>query len=61
MRAIVKREPEDENFWSTTGKRIAFRNLWISIPNLLLAFGVWIYWSVIINVMQGLHDGDATL
>ncbi len=61
MSAIVKWEPEDENFWSTTGKRIAFRNLWISIPNLLLAFGVWIYWSVIINVMQGLHDGDAAL
>ena len=61
MSAITEWEPEDDAFWESTGKGVAFRNLWISIPNLLLAFGVWIYWSVIINVMQGLHDGDAAL
>lgn len=61
MSSLEKWDPEDSAFWESTGKRIAFRNLWISIPNLLLAFGVWIYWSVIINVMQGLHDGDAAL
>jgi NNP family nitrate/nitrite transporter-like MFS transporter len=38
---------EDENFWSTTGKKIATKNLWISIPALLLAFAVWIMWSII--------------
>ena len=39
--------PEDEKFWETTGRRIAQRNLWISIPALLLAFSVWMVWSVV--------------
>jgi len=38
---------EDENFWNTSGKTIAKKNLWISIPALLLAFSVWIMWSII--------------
>jgi NNP family nitrate/nitrite transporter-like MFS transporter len=38
---------EDESFWTTTGKKIANKNLWISIPALLLAFAVWIMWSII--------------
>lgn len=37
--------PEDPEFWRTTGRRIARRNLWISIANLLLAFSVWMLWS----------------
>jgi NNP family nitrate/nitrite transporter-like MFS transporter len=40
--------PEDPGFWATTGKRIAARNLWISIPALLLAFAVWMVWSVVV-------------
>jgi NNP family nitrate/nitrite transporter-like MFS transporter len=40
--------PEDDGFWETTGRRIARRNLWISIPALLLAFAVWMVWSVVI-------------
>jgi len=40
--------PEDQNFWEKTGKRIATRNLWISIPALLLAFAVWMVWSVVV-------------
>ncbi|MFH5775625.1 nitrate/nitrite transporter [Paracoccus sp. NGMCC 1.201697] len=40
--------PEDPEFWESTGKRIAKRNLWISIPALLLAFAVWMVWSVVI-------------
>jgi NNP family nitrate/nitrite transporter-like MFS transporter len=39
--------PEDENFWETTGQRVARRNLWISIPCLLLAFSTWMMWSAI--------------
>ncbi len=38
---------ENENFWNDTGKKVAYRNLWISIPNLLLAFAIWLAWSVI--------------
>ncbi|OJX47744.1 MFS transporter [Devosia sp. 66-22] len=40
--------PEDPAFWQAKGKKIAARNLWISIPNLLLAFAVWMVWSVVI-------------
>jgi NNP family nitrate/nitrite transporter-like MFS transporter len=48
-------DPEDADFWSGAGTRIANRNLWISIPNLLCAFAVWLYWSIIIVQMQNLH------
>ena len=34
--------PEDDEFWNSRGKRVAIRNLWISIPNLLCAFSVWL-------------------
>ncbi|WP_301280839.1 MFS transporter [Halomonas sp. PR-M31] len=40
--------PEDHGFWEDKGKRVATRNLWISIPNLLLAFVVWMVWSVVV-------------
>lgn len=40
--------PEDATFWETSGQRIAQRNLWISIPNLLLGFAVWMVWSVVV-------------
>ncbi len=40
--------PEDAQFWETRGKAIAARNLWISIPCLLLAFSVWLVWSVVV-------------
>lgn len=43
--------PEDPQFWESEGKRIASRNLWISIPNLLLAFSVWMVWSVVVAKM----------
>ena len=46
--------PEDEQFWQNTGKKIAFRNLWISVPCLLCAFAVWMYWSVITVQMLNL-------
>ena len=39
--------PEDNQFWESTGKHIASRNLWISIPSLLCGFAVWVVWSMI--------------
>ncbi len=39
--------PEDETFWAQSGKAIANRNLWISIPCLLCGFAVWLYWGII--------------
>ena len=44
---ISKWNVEDKEFWDSTGKKIASKNLWISIPALLLAFAVWIMWSII--------------
>lgn len=46
--------PEDPQFWEGEGKRIAARNLWISIPNLLLAFSVWMVWSVVVAKMPAI-------
>ncbi|MGM7448155.1 nitrate/nitrite transporter [Idiomarina sp. ST20R2A10] len=46
--------PEDETFWKEKGKRIATRNLWISIPNLFLAFAVWTIWSILVVKMPAL-------
>jgi NNP family nitrate/nitrite transporter-like MFS transporter len=43
---------DDEGFWKSTGKKIADRNLWTSIPALLLAFSIWIMWGVLIKYMK---------
>jgi NNP family nitrate/nitrite transporter-like MFS transporter len=40
--------PEDPAFWNSKGKKIAARNLWLSIPALLLSFSVWMVWSVVV-------------
>jgi NNP family nitrate/nitrite transporter-like MFS transporter len=40
--------PEDPQFWAQTGRAIARRNLYISIPSLLLSFAVWMVWSVVV-------------
>jgi MFS transporter, NNP family, nitrate/nitrite transporter len=45
---ISQWEPETPAFWQTKGKATANRNLWISIPALLLAFAVWMVWSVVV-------------
>ena len=40
--------PEEADFWRDTGKAIANRNLWLSIPALLLSFAVWMVWSIVV-------------
>jgi len=52
---------EDQAFWDSTGKGIANRNLWISIPNLLCGFSVWLYWGMIAKTMQRLHFANPEL
>ncbi len=39
--------PENEVFWNSKGKYIANKNLFVSIPCLLLAFSVWFIWSAV--------------
>jgi NNP family nitrate/nitrite transporter-like MFS transporter len=43
--------PEDAAFWNKTGRAIAQRNLWLSIPALLIAFAVWMVWSVVVAML----------
>merc|ERR1719160_146864 len=52
--------PEDEQFWNDWGKKIAWKNLVISIPNLTLAFATWIMWSIVVTTVQKANDTDAS-
>ncbi|MBR9867501.1 MAG: antiporter [Oceanospirillales bacterium] len=45
---------ENTKFWEEEGKRVANRNLWISIPSLLCGFAVWLYWGIITVQMLNL-------
>jgi len=51
---IADWRPEDEAFWNSTGKKIAYRNLWISVPALLCGFAVWGMWGIITVQMLNL-------
>ncbi len=53
--------PEDAEFWKSTGKAVANRNLWLSIPALLLSFSVWMVWSVVVAKLPAIgfdYDTD---
>ena len=54
MSDITKWDPEDQAFWESEGKKVANRNLWISIPSLLCGFAVWLYWGIITVQMLNL-------
>ena len=51
---IADWRPEDEVFWESTGKRVAYRNLWLSVPALLCGFAVWGMWGIITVQMLNL-------
>lgn len=51
---VVDWRPEDNEFWESTGKKIAYRNLWISIPALLCGFAIWGMWGIITVQMLNL-------
>jgi NNP family nitrate/nitrite transporter-like MFS transporter len=51
---IDKWDVEDNAFWESAGKRIAYRNLAISVPALLCAFAVWGMWGIITVQMHNL-------
>ena len=56
-RTLENWQPEDPAFWDGEGRRIARRNLWISIPALLLAFSVWMVWSVVVARLPSIGFG----
>ena len=51
---ITKWDVENTDFWESTGKHVANRNLWISIPSLLVGFSVWLMWGIITVQMKNL-------
>ena len=51
---IADWRPEDAQFWEKTGKKIAYRNLWISVPALLCGFAIWGMWGIITVQMLNL-------
>lgn len=44
--------PDDPDFWNATGKPVATKNLWISVPNLTLAFAIWMVWSMVVAKLK---------
>ena len=46
-RVISDWRPDDPLFWQRQGHGVASRNLWISVPCLLLAFCVWMLFSAV--------------
>ncbi|MHA1524851.1 MAG: nitrate/nitrite transporter [Alphaproteobacteria bacterium] len=52
--------PEDETFWRETGRRVALRNLILSMPPLLLSFAVWMVWSVVVVELPGIGFAFST-
>jgi NNP family nitrate/nitrite transporter-like MFS transporter len=57
-------EPENAEFWASTGKKIANRNLWVSIFTEHVGFSIWSTWSVMVLFMgpkYGLSVGDKFL
>ena len=54
MTHIEKWDVEDHTFWENEGRAIALRNLWISVPSLLLGFAIWMMWGIITVQMLNL-------
>ncbi|MBT0571128.1 NarK/NasA family nitrate transporter [Curvibacter sp. CHRR-16] len=51
---IADWQPEDARYWESAGKKVAYRNLWISIPALLCGFAIWGMWGIITVQMLNL-------
>lgn len=53
--------PEDETFWESRGKAIAFRNLIFSIVAEHIGFSIWLLWSIVVVKMYGTFDDNGVL
>lgn len=51
---ITAWNPEDSVFWKETGSRVAWRNLYCSMPALFLAFAVWMVWSTVVIKLKSI-------
>lgn len=50
--------PEDPEFWNSTGRPIARRNLIFSIFAEHIGFSVWLLWSIVVVQMTAAADGS---
>src|SRR6266508_1093959 len=54
---ITEWRPEDDDFWATTGRSVARRNLIFSIFAEHLGFSVWLLWSIVaVNLKKAGFD-----
>lgn len=60
MAKLNEWKPEDTAFWEAGGSRTAWRNLTFSVPSLLCAFSVWMFWSILTAKMKGVFPFDDT-
>jgi MFS transporter, NNP family, nitrate/nitrite transporter len=58
-RWITRWEPEDPEFWESTGRRVARRNLWFSVLAEHVGFSIWTMWSVLVLFMGPEYGIDA--
>ncbi|MHB8669725.1 MAG: MFS transporter [Acidimicrobiales bacterium] len=47
-RWIDRWEPDDESFWEATGRRIARKNLALSMFTEHIGFSVWVLWTIVV-------------
>ena len=52
--------PDRIEFWRGEGSVLAWRNLIVSQFALVIAFAVWLMWSIIVVHVQSVHDRDPT-
>jgi MFS transporter, NNP family, nitrate/nitrite transporter len=52
-------EPEDPSFWERIGKRVALRNLWVSVFAEHIGFSIWTVWSTLVLFMGPAYHIDA--
>ncbi len=60
-RWIERWTPENELFWESKGKAIAFRNLVFSIVAEHIGFSIWLLWSIVVVKMYGTFDESGAL
>lgn len=60
MAKLTEWNPEDTSFWNAGGSKTAWRNLTFSVPSLLCAFSVWMFWSILTAKMKGVFPFDDT-
>lgn len=52
--AVADWRPEDTTFWEMTGKRVAWKTLWITTANLTMAFAAWFLVSALVVRLPGI-------